>query len=208
MTQANESASSGTQGKTAGPNGGVSRGRKQMLLIMLVCAAPLVLGTIAFYLMPPAGRTNYGHLLTPAPFALQARMDDGSALNVATYDRRWWLVSVDETTCEDDCRAKLLLMRQMKLAQGAKQSRIERLWIVSSASAPSAPEGVTAGVRVAHAASTAQLREAFGGEDPSRHLYLIDPLGNLMMSFPWPPEEKRMLRDIEKLLRINTWSKE
>lgn len=183
------------------------RGRNQALLVLLVCAMPVLLGTLVFYLSPPVGRTNYGQLLSPAPLALEARLDSGALFDRAQVDGRFWLVSVDATPCDATCREKLLLMRQMKLAQGKDSGRLERLWLVPGEQPAEAPEGVLAGVLVAHMPAGDAWRKAFADEDPTRHLYVIDPLGNLMMSFPFPPQEKRMLRDIEKLLRINSWSR-
>ncbi len=183
------------------------RGRVQALLIFLVCAAPVVLGTIAYFGSPPTGRTNYGRLLAPAPLKVAAQFVDGTTVTADSLSGPWWLVNVDSGECDEACARKLLLMRQMRLAQGKAQTRIERLWLVTDDHVPVAPEAVLAGVRVAHLAAGAALGTAFADEDPVKHLYLIDPLGNLMMSFPWPPEEKRMLRDIEKLLRVNSWQK-
>ena len=181
------------------------RGRVQALLILAVCAAPIVLGTFAYFVSPPTGRTNYGRLLTPAPLQIEARLADGQPLTVHSLEGTWWLLDVDRGECDDTCAQKLLLVRQMRLAQGKESSRIERLLLITDGHAPTAPEGVLAGVRIAHLEPGAALTDAFSGEDPVKHLYLIDPLGNLMMSFPWPPVEKRMLRDIEKLLRVNSW---
>jgi cytochrome oxidase Cu insertion factor (SCO1/SenC/PrrC family) len=183
------------------------RGRTQALLVLLVCAMPVLLGTLIFYLSPPTGRTNYGQLLTPAPLALDARLESGALFDRDQIDGRFWLVSVDTTPCGDTCRDKLLLMRQMKLAQGKDSGRLERLWIVPGDQPAEAPEAILAGVRVARVAAGDDWRKAFPDADPTRRLYVVDPLGNLMMSFPFPPEEKRMLRDIEKLLRINSWSR-
>ena len=182
-----------------------ARGRIQALLILAVCAAPIVLGTLAYFVSPPAGRVNYGRLLPPAPLQIQARLADGQPLTARSLAGTWWLLDVDRGECDEACAQKLLLMRQMRLAQGKDSSRIERLLIVTDGRASTAPEGVLAGVRVARLEPGATLADTFGDADPVKHLYLIDPLGNLMMSFPWPPEEKRMLRDIEKLLRVNSW---
>ncbi len=35
------------------------------------------------------------------------------------------------------------------------------------------------------------------------HCYLVDPLGNVMMRFPAEADPRRMLRDLERLLRAS-----
>jgi hypothetical protein len=183
------------------------RGRTQALLVLLVCATPVLLGTLLYFFSPPSGRTNYGRLLEPAPLGLEVRLESGGVFDKAHVDGRFWLVTIDGPACGEVCRDKLLLIRQMKAAQGKDSTRIERLWIVPGEQAVDAPEGIVSGVQIGRVAAGDDWRKAFPDEDPLRRLYLIDPLGNLMMSFPFPPEEKRMLRDIEKLLRINSWSR-
>ena len=50
--------------------------------------------------------------------------------------------------------------------------------------------------------SLAKLPVAEGGS-PSDHIYLIDPLGNLMMRFPKDADPSRMKKDLAKLLRAS-----
>jgi len=35
------------------------------------------------------------------------------------------------------------------------------------------------------------------------HIYLVDPLGNLMLRFPPDPDPSRMIKDLERLLRYS-----
>jgi hypothetical protein len=35
------------------------------------------------------------------------------------------------------------------------------------------------------------------------HIYLVDPLGNLMMRFPRDPDPSRMIKDLQRLLRYS-----
>jgi len=182
------------------------RGRRIALTILALCAAPIILGTLAFYFFPPHGRVNYGRLIPPRPFALPARLDSGAPLGPAALDGKWWLVTIDDGPCAAACENKLLLTRQLRLAQGKDQDRVARLLIVRGAAGElHLPPALAENLRTA-----AQSDPAAGfpdSADPLGQIYVVDPLGNLMMSFPAGGDARRMLRDIERLLRINTWER-
>jgi cytochrome oxidase Cu insertion factor (SCO1/SenC/PrrC family) len=38
---------------------------------------------------------------------------------------------------------------------------------------------------------------------PSSHIYLVDPLGNLMLRFPAQPDAKRIMKDLKLLLKAS-----
>jgi cytochrome oxidase Cu insertion factor (SCO1/SenC/PrrC family) len=151
---------------------------------------------------------NYGTLLPPRAFNPPAVLAGGAPVGPAVLADRWWLVTVDSSACDKACQYKLVLMRQMRLAQGKDADRIGRLWIVTDPGeradlAPALADGLV----LARSAGPAAMAQWLGVADPSARIYLVDPLGNLMMSFPADPDTRRMLRDIERLLRINTWQK-
>jgi len=161
--------------------------KSKLVLIALVCAAPLVLGTLAYLLGWSPGRPgNYGELIPPrvvpaAPFA--------------SLRGKWVLVSADAAACDAYCEKKLYFMRQVRRAQGKDMERIERLWLVSGAGAPRAELlAATEGTRVVALEDPAFSRE---------HIYLVDPLGNLMLRFPRDPDPSRMIKDLQRLLRYS-----
>ena len=95
--------------------------QRTLLLIGLVCLAPVVLGTAAYVLhWTPGGTGNYGELIPPRPLT-------GPPLEALRG--KWVLVSFDEATCDAACERKLYFMRQVRRAQGKDQDRVERLWI-------------------------------------------------------------------------------
>ncbi|MGQ0544153.1 MAG: SCO family protein [Betaproteobacteria bacterium] len=161
--------------------------RNKLVLIGLVCAAPLVLGTLAHVMGWSPGRPgNYGELLAPRAVPLAA---------LAPLRGKWVLVSADAAPCDAYCEKKLYFMRQVRRAQGKDMERVERLWLVGGAAALP-PELLAAieGTRIAR------------GEDPvfgAEHIYLVDPLGNLMLRFPRDPDPSRMIKDLQRLLRYS-----
>ncbi|WP_296814030.1 hypothetical protein [Thiobacillus sp.] len=114
------------------------------------------------------------------------------------------MVHVGPTRCDAACAWQLYLMRQTRIAQGKEQDRIERLWVVTDSGTPDAkllqahPDLHV--WRPANAAFVAQFPAAQNRVD---HIYLIDPLGNLMLRFPAQADFDRMMKDLKLLLKAS-----
>jgi hypothetical protein len=161
--------------------------------IFIACAAPLLFGWLAYeqrWISGPAA--NYGELITP-PRALAGPLE--------RLRGKWVLVTFDNVnTCADACERKLYIVRQVRRAQGKNAERVERLWLLADGGSPR-PELVSAldGSRIAPA--DAGLAATFAGD----YIYLVDPRGNLMMRFPAEPDAKRMIQDLERLLKYASY---
>ena len=137
---------------------------------------------------------NYGTLLSPRPAALPA---------LAGLKGKWVLVQFDSGACAVACERKHYFMRQVRRAQGKEMSRIERLWLITDAAQPSsallaAIEGTVI------AGEGAALAPAYPAEGAAtEHIYLVDPLGNLMMRFPADPDPSRVIKDLKHLLKFS-----
>ena len=57
------------------------------------------------------------------------------------------------------------------------------------------------GTRIESAAGIGAAFPAAGAI--TNHIYVIDPLGNLMMRFPRDPDPSRMLEDLQRLLKVS-----
>lgn len=178
----------------------VRRARFTLLLVFAVCAAPIVLGTLAFYFWPPSGRTNYGELIAPTQLRWSGTHLDGKPFDPRSVAGKWVLVVIDGDACDARCEQKLYFSRQVRTAQGRESERVTRLWITDAApSEKIAP--LLAGAQVLRVQDKALL-SAFGPQ-PANHVYLVDDMGNLMMRFPEDADPKRMIKDLQKLLRVN-----
>ena len=168
-------------------------GKAKIFLIGAICAAPLVLGTLAYYLRWDFGApSNYGELLAPRelfgpPFVPRLR-------------GQWVLVAFDAAGCDAWCEKKLYYMRQLRRAQGKDMERIVRLWVVTEGGAPRA-ELLQAfeGTEIFYAGYAFVHRFPGNAID---FLYLVDPLGNLMMRWPRDAEPSRMLKDLQRLMKV------
>jgi hypothetical protein len=116
------------------------------------------------------------------------------------------MVAVDDGRCEADCVEQLTLMRQLRLATGKDRDRIERVLLVTGSSLP-APDVLApfAGTVVLRASAEAlqTLLPVAAGTSVADHVYLVDPLGNLMMRYPKSPDGSRIRKDLERLLRVS-----
>ena len=179
------------------------RGRRTMLAILAVCAAPIVLGTIAYFFWQPAGRTNFGELLPPKPFAMAATELDGRPFDPKQFGGKWVLVVLDRPSCDEACQRKLFLIRQIRTAHGRDQSRVERLWLLRRDGDVAATlQPLTTGATLARIAIEEDPSRLLGAT-PERFVFLVDPQGNLMMRFAADAEPKLIMKDLGKLLRIN-----
>lgn len=183
--------------------------RQTLTLIALLCILPVVASYLAFYVFPPEKTVNYGQLLPPTPVA-QAKLSgpDGAPLELSALRGRWILVHANAAQCDEACRKQLYYMRQVRTALGKEMDRVERVWLLTDAGAPDATLlAEHPGLRVARAADSATLAQLAASASPggpvNAHIYLIDPLGNLMMRFPPDLEPKRMLKDLERLLKVS-----
>jgi hypothetical protein len=168
--------------------------RIKLALIVAACAAPFVLGTAAYFFgWSPGGRANYGELIAPHPLA-------GPPFD--ELRGKWVLVSLDAAACDAYCEKKLYILRQVRTAQHKNMGRVERLWLLTDNGRPRA-ELVAAiqGTRLAAQKDSPAAKEFPG--NITDHIYLVDPNGNLMMRFPRDPDPSKLLKDLERLLRLS-----
>lgn len=185
-------------------------GRVKLLLILFVCAAPILFSYLTYYVIKPTGRTNYGTLIAPdahpIPAALELRTLDGKPATLQSYQGKWVMLESGPSDCQQACQARLFAMRQLRLMQGKDMERLERVWLITD-DAPLETLLIrefdgTDMLRARAAAVKAWLPAEPGGE-ASGHLYLIDPRGHLMMRFPKDADPSKVKKDIGKLLKAS-----
>jgi hypothetical protein len=191
-------------------------GRWKMLLVLLVCAAPVIASYVTYYLVRPDGRRNFGELITPQRTLpdLQATQLNGTPINLQALTGQWLLVSVSGGACDASCARYLYLQRQMREGLGKEKDRLDWVWLIDD-DVPVAPELLlslkAATVLRLPAQDLQHWLEPSSGSQLRDHLYVVDPMGNWMMRFPaqldaqQAPQAKR---DLERLLRASAfWDK-
>ena len=188
-----------------------------MLAVLLVCASPVVASYLTYYVIRPEGRRNFGELIDPQrPLpAISAATLDGKPVRMPALKGQWLLLSVAGGACDARCEKNLYFQRQLRESLGREKERLDRLWLIND----DAP--VKGDLLPALASSTvlrvapqdlSQWLEPAAGKRLADHLYLVDPLGNLMMRFPADMDAAaatKAKRDLDRVLRASAgWDKE
>ena len=128
------SANSPDAGKGAEFERRRKKGRRQAMLVMAICAAPVIAAWLAFFVFPPGKLMNYGEIIEARPLPdAPLPLLDGKPFRLSELKGRWVMLQVDGGACADPCQVKLYQMRQVRLTQGREMERIERLWLIDDA---------------------------------------------------------------------------
>jgi len=174
----------------------VRRGRVKFALLGVFFLLPVAASWLAWrFELVPGTTGNYGTLLAPRPVALPLP---------GALKGKWVLVQFDGGACDARCERKHYFMRQVRRAQGKEMQRIARLWLVTDG-VPPRPE-LLAAIEGTIAIPSGALAAAFPAEGAvTDHIYLLDPLGNLMMRFPRDPDPSRVIKDLQRLLKVSSF---
>jgi len=192
-------------------------GRWKMIAVLLVCAAPVIASYVTYYVIRPEGRRNYGELITPQrPLPAIATLDlNGKPGELPALKNQWLLISVASANCDTACQNRLYFQRQLRESLGKEKVRVDWVWLVTDAAPidgrlkPALTEATT--LRVPSDKLAEWLPPATN-QRLEDHLYVVDPLGNLMMRFPANMDAAgaaKAKRDLDRLLRASgSWDKE
>ncbi|MES2069035.1 MAG: cytochrome C oxidase subunit I [Pseudomonadota bacterium] len=169
----------------------------------------MVFSYLTYYVIKPEGRTNYGAILDPRQYPmpkLGSILLGGEARELDAYKGKWIMLQVDSGACAEACQKKLYDMRQLRLIQGKEMDRVERVWLITDDQPID-----TALIREYDGTSMLRAKPellkawlpAEAGTSISDHIYIIDPLGNLMMRFPKDADPNKIKKDIIKLLKAS-----
>lgn len=187
-------------------------GRLKMLLVLGVCAAPVLASYFTYFVIRPEGRTNYSEFVTPPreiPAALPLSDLAGQAVSAAGLHGQWLVIVTAGGACDARCESHLVLQRQLVETLGKEKGRVDKVWLITDDATP-----------------TPALLKAIGGAQPAtvlrvpatelskwlnpaqdrqldEHLYLVDPMGQWMMRTPPDPDPSKLKRDLERLLRAS-----
>ena len=161
----------------------------------------------------PDGGTNKGEMIDPArPLpAVSLPTADGSPSGAGFLRDKWTMLYVGDGACGPElCRKSLYLTRQSRIALNKDMDRVQRVFRRSPLLRYEVlrrlilPPPVAARLDGEAGAKLLQEFPAFAdAPGATGRIYLVDPLGNLMMSYPRGGPDKALLADIKKLLRLS-----
>ena len=192
-------------------------GRWKMIAVLLVCAAPVLLSYFTYYVIRPEGRRNFGELVNPQrPIPdMPTRTLGDKVGELSSLKGQWLLISVSGAGCEQACQQRLYFQRQLREALGKEKNRLDWIWLINDEAVvdarllPALASSTT--IRVP-ADTLRQWLVTDAGQRLEDHLYLVDPLGNLMMRFPAnmdTADAAKAKRDLDRLMRASaSWDKD
>ncbi len=186
------------------------RGRL-MLLSMLIFFITPIIAVIAMYKLDwrPKGE-SIGELITPAKLlsinkAFLTNGDPSAAPDV--WKEKWNMVYV-ATNCETKCQDKLHTMRQLHVSLYKEIPRMQRVLITTSSDVSELkqryPDMLILNQPIAEIIALSNQfdvnNEPSSGSD---RIYLVDPLGHLMMSYAPRTDPALIRKDITRLMRYS-----
>jgi len=176
-----------------------AQSKRPLVWLAIVCLAPFVASFASYFWLVPTSRVNYGTLLgnRVLPDVPVTRLD--GSIDPHPLRGKWALLVVDEGACAQACAQKLYATRQARTMQGKERDRVERIWLYTGDARP-APKLIAAHPDLAIARAVPDVVAALPDPDPAQAIWLVDPLGNLVLRYPADPDIKRLHKDIARLL--------
>ncbi len=191
----------------------LGNGRKILLGLALIFILPFTIAATLHLLNISPASHSYGDLITPPKALKLAPLHDaqGRDFSAQQWLKIWSVVMVDSTGCEASCQAQVHLLKQVHTSLDKEMKRVQRVLIVPNhlnieafaALQTQYPDLIILGgadTKTANFASQFSVNGQTAGQ-----VYLVDPLGNLMMSYSKNQDQKGMRSDIKRLLK-NSWA--
>lgn len=178
------------------------KARLTLLAVVAVCVLPLLAALYFRFVAPPEVAEMVGQPLEPVPlpFAMLTR-GDGTAVEHPEVSGKWLAIFASPGDCDARCRHTLYLTRQARTAQGRNMVRLDRLWLITDATAPPADLLAAHPDLVVVKASDGKLLQLLGGRD-GRYINLVDRRGFVVFRYPGDADPKGFIRELGKLIRF------
>ena len=176
----------------------VKRSRRMLLLLVALFFLPLAVAFMAYYGgWRPEGSTNHGELLQPIRQLPAAQAEPLAG--------KWALAYVGNGACDNDCQTALVFARQTRLSLAADTNRVK--WVLFATDhccnrdyLDVAHKGI---VVIDAAADRAALLGVLPAQDLQHSLFVIDPLGNIVLRYDVRNNPRGLLEDVKKLLKLS-----
>jgi hypothetical protein len=196
------------------------RSKTPLIIILLMSLAPLVAALIVYFIpeLRPEGSAAYGELVQPQrpmPNAKDLPLTtlDGKPFDLGSLKGKWIMMAADGAACPESCARKLYIIRNTHASQGKHVERLARVWFITD-DAP-VPEKVLEAYKgaVMVRVNPVVLQQFLLGGAPGSvtpeqarqglaiPIWVIDPLGNLMLEYPAVADPEMFRKDIRKLIK-------
>ena len=151
-------------------------------------------------------KTNTGTLITPVlPIgSFNFQRPDQTAFTASGWQNQWSFLVLMASSCAQPCQDNLYKIRQIRLALGEDRQHLQRVAVlVEPATAlldqlrQDYPDMV---VLTATPPIHTELASRLG--DWQDRIFLVDPAGQVMMTYPPQTDAKGILKDVQRLLKV------
>ncbi|NIP15419.1 MAG: hypothetical protein GWM88_12150 [Pseudomonadales bacterium] len=171
------------------------RGRRQLVVILLVAGLSLAGAYLVFFVASSGGlwgTTNNGEFVEPTTTIDSLNLLDVAGGTVAA-DGHWWLWTVAPDGCGEQCRFAVERLRQVHALLNKNASRVRRALITSEA-LTEPPVGL----------NVSDLERLAGWPvGLASGIYIVDPIGNLVLRYPLSDAGEPVLEDLKRLLKVS-----
>jgi cytochrome oxidase Cu insertion factor (SCO1/SenC/PrrC family) len=141
----------------------------------------------------PWATTNHGELLDPIVSVSEMHLIAADGMTSMLNSGQWWLVTVSRDGCSAECQAAVHQLRQLHILLGRDASRVKRGLIEID------------GTPVDASLTQYPLLVRFSSESQTLRpgVYIVDPLGNLVLHYHYDVAGKSILQDLKQLLKVS-----
>ena len=196
----------------------IKKNKRTMLLLFVMFAAPILLAVFVFN-TDPSGKyatKNRGNLITPAVELKNIELEfieNKKPYKLVDQEHQWLMVFVGAGECDDNCKRQLVVMRQTRLAQGGEFTRVNRLYVIQDKQSDKFMKEVKAfhpdmDIVTGSKQQLENVVTQFTLADKvsvgtSNRIYIVDPIGNLMMYYELDAAASDIAKDLARLLKVS-----
>lgn len=182
-----------------------------LLILTLTFVIPLVAAWFAYSkgMFISGKTTNHGTLIIPAIDIKSLALRDAQNLPVVNHlHGKWWLLYLTANPQDPLAQRNLYYMRQIRQATGKNRDRVARAIVTTGATPglnqwlnshyPDTSLLIISPEKIAELQITTKKLALLRGS-----LYLVDPLGNIMMLYSSDAAPKGILKDLERVLKVS-----
>lgn len=187
-----------------------------ILILFLLFAVPIYLAwlTSKNQTLSPDHTTQHGQFILPVvPLtSLNLLASDGEAVPVSTWKGRWLLMYLLPATCDANCEQGIYYLRQIRTATGKDSERVQRAVLSVSGQTISAhlqqlldTDFVGTLQFIISQDDLAKLTERHRATPSTAagNLYVVDPLGNVLMVYGPHTKPMDVYKDLQRLLKTS-----
>ncbi|MDH3646994.1 MAG: hypothetical protein OER80_09495 [Gammaproteobacteria bacterium] len=184
------------------------KNRGTLIALAILFIGPLAVAWTLYLtgIWRPGAGANHGDFIQPIislPRTPQPTADKGATDGGYLYGK-WTLVHLADKNCDEQCRAAVVKTRQIRLAMGREVDRIDRVLFSHEGPAPGfGAEQPDLLVVLPTGAAGEQIVAALLANGGDERIFLVDPLGNLILSYPLDGDPADIRDDLRKLLRLS-----